>query len=114
MFDASLIDMYWEALWKRIIGKENEVKPVIASRPAAGAKDVALDTEINVFFARGKISATITPSNFLVKDSSGNAVEGKIRNAGKTTTDESNFVPSAPLQSGADLHSHADHGHLRT
>ena len=100
VFAAGVIDEYWEALWQRINGKGGAIKPVIASLPAAGASDVPLDSEVNVFFARGKISASITPASFLVRDGAGKLVEGKIRNSGKFTGDEANFVPSAPLLPG--------------
>ncbi len=97
-FTAGLIDRYWDALWQRLQGKE--VSPVILTRPSAGEPDAALDSEINVFFSRGKICASITPETFLVKDAAGLPVPGKVRCAGRNTTDVASFVPASPLRPG--------------
>jgi len=97
-YTAGLIDKYWESLWHRLQGRDEEVIPVFSTRPAQDAQDAALDSEINVFFSRGKICASITPETFIVKDEAGQAVPGKVRCAGRTTTDVASFVPASPFR----------------
>ena len=98
-FTGQAVARYWEALWQRLNGKE--AKLVVATYPLEGAGDAVRDTEINVVFARGKLSRSVNASTFVVKDGHDNAVEGRVRNYGADTTHVSTFVPTGPLRPGA-------------
>jgi hypothetical protein len=70
--------------------------PTVTSRsPAPGASGIALNANVTATFSEAMTSATITTSNFTLRDAGGNAVSGAV--SYNSTTRVATFNPSGNL-----------------
>ena len=77
-FSSTVVAKYWDCLWQRLSGKDDQVQAVIGTFPLSGTEKTPGDTRVYAMFGKAMLAETITETTFLLRDATGRAVPAAI------------------------------------